>query len=176
MICHIHSSILLTVSEKSTSCCTLLMKAVIWYQEFQIVREQELPQVIYNHIGIACMRFMRSYCLINSRSCKGKLYVSCRGRSGNNISMLLIRLFLQKENCAGTILIVIQKKYEENSHTVHGRLIIDSIRIQIILKRHGKKIRLLCQPCFFNFFTQYACALSGMAIDHLWQILSSSCS
>lgn len=106
MICHIHRSILFAVSEKSTLCCTLLMKAVIWYQEFQIMREQELPQVIYNRIGIACMRFMRSYCLINSRSCKGKLYVSCWGRSGNNISMLLTRLFLKG---AVTILIVIQK-------------------------------------------------------------------
>lgn len=113
MICHIHRSLLFTVSEKSTLCCTLLMKVVICYQEFQIMKEQELPQVIYNRLGTACMRFMRSYCLINSRSCKGKLYVTCWGRSGNNISMLLTRLFLQKENCAGTILIVIQKNMKQ---------------------------------------------------------------
>lgn len=31
----------------------LLMKEVIGYQELQSIREQELPQVIYNHVGIS---------------------------------------------------------------------------------------------------------------------------
>lgn len=153
MICHIHRSILFTVSKKSTLCSTLLIKEVIVYQEFQIMREQELPQVIYNRIGIACMRFMRSCCLINSRSCKGKLHVSFWGRSGNNISMSLTRLFLKG---AVTVLIVIQKIGSKQSY-YPWKIDYRSYQNPDYFEETWKENKAVTLALiFFYFFTRYA--------------------